>query len=130
MRLTKPLLQLQPWHQTLQTLKTTQLHRLAEATGVKSSGTKGALVERLEGEIPLCECPFSLDSGLGGDGVKSRKSTGKNKNTEEMSILSIDMGIRNLAFAHLLVRPRSRTSARTSISDKAKAKTAQVTPNA
>lgn len=130
MRLTKPLLQLQPWHQTLQTLKTTQLHRLAEATGVKSSGTKGALVERLEGEIPLCECPFSLDSGLGGDGVKSRKSTGKNKNTEEMSILSIDMGIRNLAFAHLLVRPRSRTSARTSITDKAKAKTAKVTLNA
>lgn len=118
MRLTKTLLQLQPWHQTLQTLKATQLHRLAEATGVKSSGTKGALVERLEGEIPLCECPF-LDS-VGSDAVKSRKSEKSTEKNTKMSILSIDMGIRNLAFAHLLVRPHSRTSA--SITDKAKAK--------
>ena len=134
MRLTKSLLQLQPWHQTLKTLKSTQLHRLAEATGVKSSGTKGALVERLEGEIPLCECPFLLDSELGGDAMKSGTSEKSAKKSTEMSILSIDMGIRNLAFAHLLVRPHSRTS----IPDKAKAqartrtetKTAEVTLNA
>lgn len=120
MRLTKSLLQFQPWHQTLQTLKSTQLHRLAEATGVKSSGTKAVLVERLEGEIPLCECPFLLDSGMGGDAMKSGTSEKSEKSAEkstEMSILSIDMGIRNLAFTHLLVRPHSRTS----ITDKAKA---------
>lgn len=94
-------------------------------------------MERLEGEIPLCECPFLLDTGLGGESERGKatgRSTGKNKNTE-MSILSIDMGIRNLAFAHLLVRPQSsasitekpKTQARTRTRAK---KTAEVTLNA
>lgn len=94
-------------------------------------------MERLEGEIPSCECPFLLDTGLGAESERGKAtggSTGKNKNTE-MSILSIDMGIRNLAFAHLLVRPQSsasitekpKTQARTRTRAK---KTAEVTLNA
>ncbi|OJJ44701.1 hypothetical protein ASPZODRAFT_134795 [Penicilliopsis zonata CBS 506.65] len=70
----------------LPALKATQLQQIAQATGIASSGTKRILIERLEAELSQTR-----------EEVESRKN-------DEMSILSIDMGIQNLAYAHLLVR--------------------------
>ncbi|PWY93685.1 ribonuclease H-like protein [Aspergillus sclerotioniger CBS 115572] len=84
-----------PW---LQILKATTLQHLAQKTGIKSSGPKALLIQRLEGELPRCEY---LHHGSGsGSG-----STRKNPKARELRILSIDMGIRNLAFACLSVPP-------------------------
>ncbi|KAF9884186.1 hypothetical protein FE257_002244 [Aspergillus nanangensis] len=94
MRLTPPVLQhacAYPW---LQSLKTAQLQRIAQATGIQSSGPKAPLIQRLASELAQCE--YRPDD----HGSK----------TTTLSILSIDMGIRNLAFAHLLV-PQSSSPA-------------------
>ncbi|GES62574.1 ribonuclease H-like protein [Aspergillus terreus] len=82
MRLTTPLQSAHPW---LQSLKTTQLQRIAQATGIQSAGPKGPLIQR-------------LDTELTDTAYRSGHAT-----PQPLSILSIDMGIRNLAFAHLLV---------------------------
>ncbi|KAJ5474570.1 DNA-binding SAP [Penicillium sp. IBT 31633x] len=143
-----------PW---LACLKSAQLQRIARATGIQSSGTKGVLIDRIAAELTLqsqLQSQLQLQPSTGGDCVadevadssctrsrrKTRPSKGqpvdlrslsansrsikstaaKNKKTNPAggsesnpakspwSILSIDMGIRNLAFAHLLV-PRSCT---------------------
>ncbi|RLM01045.1 hypothetical protein CFD26_108890 [Aspergillus turcosus] len=82
-----------PW---LTTLKASQLQRIAQATGIQSSGTKASLIARLKEELPGFASPepekqmracTSTDTGTG----------------MGMSILSIDMGIQNLAYAHLVV---------------------------
>ncbi|KAL5362311.1 mitochondrial resolvase Ydc2 [Aspergillus floccosus] len=82
MRLTTPLKSAHPW---LQSLKSAQLQRIAQATGIQSAGPKGTLMQRLDTELRDC----AYKSG--------------DASSQPLSILSIDMGIRNLAFAHLLV---------------------------
>lgn len=77
----------------LPTLKTAQLQKIAQATGIRSAGPKAALISRLETELAQCEYPSP-------SGPSKTKTESKTRN---LSILSIDMGIRNLAFAHLLV---------------------------
>ncbi|KAA8649114.1 hypothetical protein EYZ11_000673 [Aspergillus tanneri] len=67
----------------LHSLKVAQLQKIAHTTGIRSSGPKAALIQRLHAELTCNVQPDSPGRG--------------------MSILSIDMGIRNLAFAHLLV---------------------------
>ncbi|OAG43327.1 hypothetical protein AYO21_02264 [Fonsecaea monophora] len=70
-----------PW---LKELTLTKLHRLATALGTPCSGTKLARIEAI--------------SRAASDSVRDGNSSGS---VSHLSLLSIDMGIRNLAFAHL-----------------------------
>ncbi|KAL2867928.1 uncharacterized protein BJX67DRAFT_70650 [Aspergillus lucknowensis] len=105
MRLTLPLLKLQTTNLSaplsslswLSTLKAKQLQHIAQKTGLPSSGTKPVLIHGLENGL----APY-LSEHLG----KKKNVNEKEKDEENgMSILSIDMGIRNLAFAHLRCPP-------------------------
>ncbi|OGM47013.1 hypothetical protein ABOM_003752 [Aspergillus bombycis] len=95
MRYSPPLLNPATW---LPTLKASQLQKIAQATGIRSAGPKAALISRLETELAQCEY----------HSVTPQSKT--QKKPRNLSILSIDMGIRNLAFAHLLV-PSASASA-------------------
>lgn len=142
-----------PTHPWLACLKSAQLQRIARATGIQSSGTKGVLIERIAAELTLhsqsqAQLQLQLSAAADGDDVAegvttsssnlstttsasastsisqdrqvdrrvSNKTRSKTKNksadlsksnpTQPWSILSIDMGVQNLAFAHLRV-PRS-----------------------
>lgn len=77
-------------------LKATQLKSLARETGIASSGRKDELRQRLSDEFVTS---IFLDGAGHHDSLKKRREEG-----EELSVLSIDMGIQNLAFAHLIVR--------------------------
>ncbi|PGH03796.1 hypothetical protein AJ79_07272 [Helicocarpus griseus UAMH5409] len=87
-------------------LKVRQLQRLASLTGTLSSGTKSALIGRLDETLRVE--PGSSSTGLtkahhiSQDASREDLSIDNNKTA---SILSIDMGIRNLAFAHLIIPP-------------------------
>ncbi|KIW98371.1 uncharacterized protein Z519_00031 [Cladophialophora bantiana CBS 173.52] len=70
-----------PW---LEELTLNKLHRLATALGTSCSGTKLARIEAIHRAI----------SNTVGEGDNR-------SNLSNLSLLSIDMGIRNLAFAHL-----------------------------
>ncbi|KAJ9229862.1 hypothetical protein DTO169E5_8690 [Paecilomyces variotii] len=99
-------------YQWLGHLKSSQLKSIAQATGIPTAGPKLALALRLQRELPQCEyLPTELTMSAA-QGSSIRQSAGqtsvqKEKMTsgqgEKLSILSIDMGIQNLAFAHLLV---------------------------
>ncbi|CAG8078233.1 unnamed protein product [Penicillium olsonii] len=108
-------------------LKATQLQRIARATGIQSSGTKGLLVERIAAQLglqldgdsvanPTGSIPSNASQGQDRHrnvdcGSTNNHSKGSTQNSSKLhakpwSILSIDMGIQNLAFAHLHL-PRS-----------------------
>ncbi|ETS78913.1 hypothetical protein PFICI_08766 [Pestalotiopsis fici W106-1] len=72
----------------VQSLNSAQLKKLAIACGVASSGTKTVLAQRLEATAQAL-------------------AQNKSVSASDKGILSIDMGIRNLAFAYL-VAPASR----------------------
>ncbi|KAF7173710.1 hypothetical protein CNMCM5623_005922 [Aspergillus felis] len=99
MRISLPFLSSYTW---LNSLKASQLQRIAQATGIQSSGTKACLIARLNEELPQPEPENQLRAC-------TSTSTSTSTNTSTMSILSIDMGIQNLAYAHLLV-PRDSSS--------------------
>ncbi|RAO64122.1 uncharacterized protein BHQ10_000134 [Talaromyces amestolkiae] len=81
----------------LSTLKATQLRSLARETGIPNSGRKDELRQRLN-DVFLTS--VFLDDGASRHQARPRKKDeGKG-----LSVLSIDMGIQNLAFAHLIVR--------------------------
>ncbi|KAK2763955.1 hypothetical protein FQN54_009574 [Arachnomyces sp. PD_36] len=89
----------------LSNLKATQLHRIAVATGVQSSGTKAVLAQRLSDEL-------RLNNDGSEESKKPKRKVVKpngdaNGDSKPMSILSIDMGIRNLAYAHIIVPPKT-----------------------
>ncbi len=80
-------------------LKASELHLLAVALGSACSGSKGVIVEE------ICQTLFPAPSG---DCRTFNKSSLTSKHrSRQLSIVSIDMGIRNLAYAHLLVRQPS-----------------------
>ncbi|KAK2774317.1 hypothetical protein FQN53_003671 [Emmonsiellopsis sp. PD_33] len=83
----------------LPSLKLRQLQRLASLTGVLSSGTKPVLVKRLDQAFQV----HATDSRQTCHDVGDEEASIDSSKTA--SILSIDMGIRNLAFAHLTVPP-------------------------
>ncbi|KLJ13541.1 hypothetical protein EMPG_11535 [Blastomyces silverae] len=80
----------------LPSLKVRQLQRLASLTGILSSGTKPVLIERL-GQVINGEPRCAAQNASQEESLINPK--------KPASILSIDMGIRNLAFAHLVVPP-------------------------
>ncbi|OAL70667.1 hypothetical protein A7D00_4995 [Trichophyton violaceum] len=84
----------------LHTLKVRQLQKLALSIGILSSGTKSDLVNRLS------ETLHTYDHQARGKNDKLQTPNGPGP----MSILSIDMGIRNLAYSHLLVFPAVQAS--------------------
>jgi cruciform cutting endonuclease 1 len=103
-------------HAWLGSLKSAQLQRIARATGIQSSGTKSVLVERIATEfrsqqgVKGCSTPTSSKSKPKSVGLSppSTDDDAQSKQQAPWSILSIDMGIQNLAFAHLHVpHPRS-----------------------
>ncbi|KAK9644554.1 hypothetical protein HCH54_006985 [Aspergillus fumigatus] len=98
MRISSRLLSSYTW---LNNLRASQLQRIAQATGIQSSGTKACLIARLKEELPHRN-PEKQTSACA--------STSSGTNTGAMSILSIDMGIQNLAYAHLLVPRDSHTA--------------------
>ncbi|KGQ00893.1 hypothetical protein PAAG_12436 [Paracoccidioides lutzii Pb01] len=83
----------------LPSLKVRQLQRLASLTGILSSGAKSILIERLYQNLHV-----STQQPV--HNVNQEECSIDDKKTA--SILSIDMGIRNLAFAHLVVPAAGR----------------------
>jgi cruciform cutting endonuclease 1 len=72
----------------LEALTLNKLHRLAGSIGSPCSGTKPIRVQ----------------------GIREAISSAKKCKQDQLSLLSIDMGIRNLAFAHFTAKPASETS--------------------
>ncbi|KAJ5614301.1 hypothetical protein N7528_007955 [Penicillium herquei] len=71
-----------PW---LSKLKSTELQHLARKTGIQSSGTKSVLLERIENTL------------------QNHVAQTHSRRGQPWRILSIDMGIQNLAFTHLVL---------------------------
>lgn len=86
----------------LTTCKLSQLKTIATATGIHNSGTKPVLTSRLLAELPHSKLAPNNDNPKNGG---SKKTEPKNRR----SIISIDMGIRNLAYCRLVL-PSSPTA--------------------
>ncbi|KAL5342577.1 mitochondrial resolvase Ydc2 [Aspergillus crustosus] len=76
----------------LHSLKSAQLQALARKTGLPTTGLKAGIVKSLEGGLADYKREVSI-----------LPRDGRERGNEGMRILSIDMGIRNLAFACLVV---------------------------
>ncbi|PGH27500.1 hypothetical protein AJ80_00741 [Polytolypa hystricis UAMH7299] len=94
----------------LSALKVAQLTRIAFLTGVPSTGTKSALIERLDTALRNCSILESaakrVQATLKKGAIKGEKLGLDSKNGPKkngISLLSIDMGIRNLAYSHLII---------------------------
>jgi cruciform cutting endonuclease 1 len=81
------------------------LRRVAFLIGAPSSGTKPTLTRQIRQELGACNV------------ITARKRTQRSTlaPTGSLSIISIDMGIRNLAYAHLVALPATSTNARNDI---------------
>ena len=84
----------------LSQLKSVQLKTLAIAVGIKSGGTKPILIKGLETHLPISVFPQQ------GARVTATSTTTRNQN-EGPNILSIDMGIKNLAYCRLKLPPQT-----------------------
>src|SRR5467141_2292532 len=97
----------------LSSLKMAQLKNIARLTGIRSAGPKNALITRLDTELQrsayplrpqILEQPDSQSKPLRNSHEIDGPETGdRTVLMKDLSILSIDMGIQNLAFTHLLV---------------------------
>ncbi|KAI5297686.1 hypothetical protein KEM56_004616, partial [Ascosphaera pollenicola] len=88
----------------IDSLKAKELQNLATAIGVASSGTKAALAERITGNLALYQ-KKARTSTRSTAGLKKDIGNGDG-GAKPLSLLSIDMGIRNLAFAHIVKERR------------------------
>lgn len=93
----------------LSSLKSTQLQQIARATGLQSSGRKSILSARIERAL----CPF-LPQYENANPRLDVQDGGRARRERSLRVLSIDMGIRNMAFAVLRIAgtggPRSGTA--------------------
>ncbi|OXV07365.1 hypothetical protein Egran_04870 [Elaphomyces granulatus] len=97
----------------LSSLKMAQLKNIARLTGIRSAGPKNALITRLDTKLQrsayplrpqILEQPDSQSKPLRNSHEIDGPETGdRTVLMKDLSILSIDMGIQNLAFTHLLV---------------------------
>lgn len=94
----------------LHTLKVRQLQKLALSIGILSTGTKADLVNRLSETLHTYDHQARGKNGFGSSHYSAEAKLQTPNGPGLMSILSIDMGIRNLAYAHLLVSPAVQTS--------------------
>ncbi|EFQ98712.1 hypothetical protein MGYG_01730 [Nannizzia gypsea CBS 118893] len=93
----------------LQTLKVRQLQKLALSIGILSSGAKKDLINRLTETFQTYDRHGRGQSDLTARHESAKAKLQEQRNPALMSILSIDMGIRNLAYAHILVSSRFET---------------------
>ncbi|RDH34143.1 mitochondrial resolvase Ydc2 [Aspergillus welwitschiae] len=100
-----------PW---LRPLKAKALQQIAQKTGIQSSGTKAVLVERLGGELTPLFPHIQNDRGKLNEYKNEKRRN--NDDNDGIRVLSIDMGIRNLAFAVLHSPYPSSSSSSTSSS--------------
>src|SRR2546423_1237983 len=77
------------------------LRRVAFLIGAPSSGTKPALTRQIRQELGACNATTARK--------RSQKST---LAPTGLSIVSIDVGIRNLAYAHLVALPTASANTR------------------
>ena len=104
----------------LSTLKLAQLRDIAISTGVNSSGTKPSLIASLHDELARDNLSKSVQTK--NDGLQhsySNRSISKQATNyvgsgeyEHYHVLSIDMGIRNLAYCRMLVPRRTTPSSK------------------
>jgi len=90
----------------LAALKSTQLKHLAFLTGLNSTGTKAQLVATLSRELPVSriaahDLVSDSDGGHNRGRLSSAMKSEENGRNGTARILSIDMGIRNLAYCVL-----------------------------
>ncbi|KAL8861223.1 MAG: hypothetical protein Q9178_002439 [Gyalolechia marmorata] len=83
----------------LSTCKHKQLASLARATGINSSGTKPVLISHLLDGLSQTQTPLPRTTTLA---LRNQKQQNRQ---DGYNILSIDMGIRNLAYCHLHLPP-------------------------
>lgn len=93
-----------PW---LTSLKGAQLQRLARATGIQSSGTRAVLIDRVGSALHDHECQSSTRPRSEASRRPGPEHT-PSLETATHRVLSIDMGVRNFAFAHFESRPEGR----------------------
>ncbi|KAF2840638.1 ribonuclease H-like protein [Patellaria atrata CBS 101060] len=102
---------MRPPPSSLSSLKLLQLRHLLSSIGAQTSGTKTVLLTRLRKELLVPRLALPLTGG--GRGEKGKGEKGENTKVEKEGgrdevgktrILSIDMGIRNLAFCVVDVR--------------------------
>jgi cruciform cutting endonuclease 1 len=86
----------------LSKLTLAQLRRVAFAIGAPSSGTKPVLAKQIQRELGASDSTTAQN--------RPKKSTPASP--RNLSIISIDMGIRNLAYAHLVSAPVSSGEAK------------------
>ena len=89
--------------QWLSDCKTADLKRIANAIGSNTGGTKAVLISNLQNDLQRDR--FALPKGANG---QNAPKTGHN-------IISIDMGIRNLAFCRLLLPPTWASSSQPAV---------------
>ncbi|KAL8704930.1 MAG: hypothetical protein Q9201_001925 [Fulgogasparrea decipioides] len=87
----------------LQALKLKQLETIARATGVNSSGSKPTLISVIENSLLQSQAPGTFTNNV--YSTQKKKKTNDHGREDGYNIISIDPGIRNLAYCHLSLPP-------------------------
>ncbi|KAL8758798.1 MAG: hypothetical protein Q9199_001209 [Rusavskia elegans] len=87
----------------LRTCKLKQLEALARATGINTSGTKPTLISHLQDG--LSQSQSQPHNPLPNPSSKTPQQKDQQPRKDDYNIISIDMGIRNLAYCQLVLPP-------------------------